>query len=136
MSERAPRQQVIEVDLDALATDAEATVVAGEVEITGEVSEVTWTPRANLTGAATNHRALSVINKGLDGNGATVIATLAFDSGVNALDFDELTIPLSEVEDALDVVPGQQLAVASTAPGSGIADPGGKLRITIQGGAV
>lgn len=131
MSERAPQDQVMEIDNPALATDVEATLVIGEVLSAGFVNEVTYTPVANITGAATNHRAISVINKGLDGNGTVVVATLAFDSGVNALDYDEKTITLSVVAGARAVVAGDVLALASTAPGTGLADPGGKLRVTI-----
>lgn len=136
MSEQAPGVQVLEADLPELGTDVEDTTVIGEVEFDGEVTSVSWVPEADLTGAATNHRSISVINKGLDGNGTTVIATLAFDSGVNASDFDEKAIPLSVVEGAVDVLAGQQLACASLTPGTGIADPGGKIRVEIQRGAV
>ncbi len=135
MSEQAPGRQVMTADLPELGTDVEDTTVIGEVEYDGTVTSVSYTPEADITGAATNHRSISVINKGLDGNGTTVVATLAFDSGVNASDFDEKAITLSVVEGATDVLAGQILACASLTPGSGIADPGGTIRVEISRGA-
>lgn len=131
MAERAPQDTVLEAEIDALGTDVEATVVIGEVQEAGFVNEVTYTPRANITGAATNHRAVTLINKGSDGNGTLVVATLAFDSGINALDFDEKVITLSVVANARVVSPGDVLAWFSSTPGTGIADPGGVVKVTI-----
>jgi hypothetical protein len=40
-------------------------------------------PDAAITGANTNTRTISLVNKGQDGTGTTVVATLALTSGVN-----------------------------------------------------
>lgn len=136
MSETAPRQQNLELELPGLATDVEDTYVLGESQITGELAGASFTPVANITGAADNYREYRLINKGQDGNGTTVMATLAYSAGVNATDFNEDAFTLSAVENALDVVPGDIIAIASLAPGTGLADPGGRIKAVLQAGAV
>lgn len=135
MAERAPGVQVIEADIPSLGTDVEDTYPIGEVEYAGVVTSVSYTPQADITGANTNYRALNLINKGQDGNGSTVIATIDFTSGVNAADFDERALTLSATLANRNVAVGDQLALASTTPGTGIADPGGLLRVEISRGA-
>lgn len=130
MSERAPRSYEMEVELPGLATDAEDTYVAGRAQEDGELTAATLIPTANVTGANTNNRQYDVINKGQDGNGAVVMATLALVSGVNPTDYNEQAFTLSVVAGAVEVAEGDIIAVASTAPGTGIADPGGMVKLT------
>jgi len=130
MSERAPREWTLEVELPGLATDVEDTYVAGRAPEDGVLSAASFTPVANVTGAASNNRQYDVINKGQDGNGTVVMATLAFGSGVNATDFNEQAFTLSVVEGATEVAEGDVIAVLSSAPGTGIADPGGRVDLT------
>jgi hypothetical protein len=96
---------------------------------TGAVVSVTYIPSAAITGAATNHRTVSLVNKGQDGSGSTTIATLAFDNGINAAANDEKTITLSGTAANRDVTEGDVLQWQSTHIGSGIADPGGTVII-------
>lgn len=97
----------------------------------GTVSAVTYTPVTAITGAATNKRDVSLVNKGAAGSGTTVIATLSFDNGVNAAAADEKTITLSATAANLVVAAGDVLQWQSTHIGTGIADPGGLVAITI-----
>lgn len=113
----------------ALGTDVEGTTVVGRVPQAGVVTAVTFVAAAAITGAATNHRKVELVNKGQSGAGTDVIAELAFDNGVNATAFDEKTIVIDTAKD--DVAAGDILAWASTAPGSGLADPGGGVRIKV-----
>lgn len=99
---------------------------------TGVVTSVTYAPDAAITGAATNHRALRLRNRGQAGSGTTVIAELAFDNGVNAAAFDETTITLSATTANRNVAEGDVLELFSDAIGTGIADPGGLLTVTIE----
>jgi hypothetical protein len=107
----------------AAAADATADFPIGRVPITGTVTSVNIIPQADLTGADTNSATLSVVNKGLDGNGTTVIASKAFTNGVNALDFDETALTLSVTAADLAVTAGQVLALRRTKVGTGLATP-------------
>jgi hypothetical protein len=85
---------------------------------------------ANVTANATNFRTLRVINKGQDGNGTTVVATLPLDSpGADDLaDFDEKTIPVTEAN--ATVAAGDVLAFDETVTAAGLAHSG--LRVAVE----
>jgi hypothetical protein len=91
----------------------------------------TYTPDTVLTGVVTNSRTLSLRNKGQTGAGSTVMATLAYVNGVNIAAFDEGTIPNSGVAGATDIAAGDVLALQSLHVGTGLADPGGLLKIVV-----
>ena len=105
-----------------------------EAPFGGSVVEVTYTPIANVTGAASpSSRTVSLINHGQDGSGTTVVASLALLSGVNLVAFDEKTITLSVVANATTVVAGDQLEWKSIAVGgTGLVDPGGTVNILFE----
>lgn len=127
-----PNVDVYELQSPGQATAANDSIWAlDRVKRAGTVSVVTYAPNADITGAATNNRTFNLINKGQDGNGTTVIATLNFGNGVNASDFDEKTIPLSGVADNLVVAAGDILAWQSDAINTGIADPGGLVNVEV-----
>lgn len=130
MSGMAPlaRKYEAEVPAIAAANTGSATVAA---EFAGVVSGVTYIPTATITGAATNNRTISVVNRGQDGSGSTVVASLNFAAGTNAPGFDEKAITLSVVANATTVAAGDVLELRSAAVGTGIADPGGTAFITI-----
>lgn len=96
----------------------------------GTVSAVTYATVTAITGANTNTRSVSLVNKGTDGSGTTVIATLQFNSGVNTTAAVPKTITLSATASDLNVTAGQVLQWQSTHVGTGIADPGGLVAIT------
>lgn len=114
----------------ALGTDVEATYGFFRAPYNLTITAASYAPVANITGAATNNRKVAVVNKGADGNGTDEVAALTYDNGVNATDFNEDALTLSGTPANLDVDEGEILAWASTAPGSGIADPGGLATIT------
>jgi hypothetical protein len=93
------------------------------------VTAVSYTPLTVITGANTNTRSVSLVNKGQAGAGTAVVATLQFNSGVNAAAADERTITLSVTPADLVLVAGDVLQWQSTAVGTGIADPGGLVAI-------
>lgn len=113
------------------AADATSDEVIGRVPISGVVASVNFIPDADLTGADTNSATLSVVNKGLDGNGTTVVASKAFTAAVNAPDFDETAITLSVTAADLVVTAGQVLAFRRTKVGTGLATPGGKIVVNV-----
>ena len=101
------------------------------VDSDGTVTSVTYAPVTAITGANTNTRSLSLVNKGQAGAGNTVIATIQYNSGVNAAASDENAVTLSGTPANLNVVAGDILQWQSTAVGTGIADPGGLVAVTI-----
>lgn len=132
MSEQAPRVRTYEENVPPVTILATTVTQICEIEEAGVVSRVDYKPQANITGAASPaSRSLQIINKGQDGNGAVVVATLAFLGGVNGLDFDEIAFTLSATAADLVVAEGDVL-VLSSAPvgGTGLVDPGGRIKVT------
>lgn len=115
--------------LAAAGTDADVAVFVAPFDCT--VTSVTYAPNVGITGADTNSRTFNLRNKGLTGVGTTVVASRAFTNGVNASPFDETPITLSGTAANLNLVAGDVLAWNSDAIGTGIADPGGLLRVSV-----
>lgn len=135
MADTAPLVKKLSVTAPAVAAASDADLTLGEAPFAGSVTGASYTPEANITGNTTETRTLTVVNKGADGNGTTVVATLAYTTGVNATDFNEQAFTLSAVADATDVAAGDILAVVSTHGGStGLADPGGLVQVEITRG--
>lgn len=131
MPDMAPLVRKYEAELPAAVA---ANTVSGSVrtEYAGTVTAVTYVPSAAVTGAATDNRTVSVVNRGQDGTGTTVVASLNFGSGVNAAAFDEKAITLSVVANATTVAEGDVLEVRSAAVGTGIAEPGSTAFVEIS----
>lgn len=133
MSDMIPLVVELSSSTEAVAANADATVIIGRVGLAGVVTAVTYTPEANITGHGTESRTFSLINKGTDGNGTTVIATLAMLATVDGVDFDEKAITLSATAADLVVADGQILAWTSVHVGTtGLADPGGRVKVAIS----
>jgi len=96
------------------------------------VAGVTYTSVTAITGANTNSRTVVLVNLGQSGVGTTIIATLAFVSGVNTVAGDEKTITLSATPANLVLAAGDVLQWQSTHVGTGIADPGGLVTLTLS----
>jgi hypothetical protein len=113
------------------------TIPVAEAPFAGSVSSVSYTPISTLTGAATNYRTLRLVNKGSDGSGSTVIASLAFSgSGVVATADDEKAITLSGTAANLVVAQGDILAWDETVAGTGLDSPGGLVQVEFTRGDV
>lgn len=133
MTDRAPLVQKMVADTDAVAANADKTENIGAAPFDGTITGVTFAPNSVLTGANTDSRTISVINKGQAGSGSTTVASKAFTSGVNAPASDETDITLSGTAANLVVVQGDMLAFVSTHVGStGLADPGGLVSISLS----
>lgn len=133
MADQAPLIVKMTAATAGAAAAADETVVVGRAGFAGTVTAVTYAPEANITGANTDSRTVSLVNKGTDGNGTTVVATLAMVSGVNSNDFDERAITLSATAADLVVADGDILAWTSVHVGStGLADPGGLVTVTLS----
>lgn len=131
MTELAPLTQKLTADADAVAKGSDGSLSIGAAPFAGTVTGVTYTPPTKLTGANTNSRTLSLVNKGAGGEGTAVIAELACVSGVNANAFDETALTLSGTGSKLVVADGDVLAFVSTHVGEGLADPGGEVTVRI-----
>lgn len=127
MPDSAPLTRVREEVVPGVATSSSDDTVIGQAHFAGTVTKVEYVPTAAMTGAVTNNRTVSLINKGQDGASTTVVATLIFAAGVTAAASNEILIPLT-VNTA--VVEGDTLLWRSVHNGGGIADPGGLVRIT------
>ncbi|MGC2239122.1 MAG: hypothetical protein WA584_23405 [Pyrinomonadaceae bacterium] len=122
---------VVERVMPAVATATDATNAVHRAR-KGTITSVKYVAASTITGANTNSRTFSLINKSTDGTGTTVIATKAFTSGVNATAQIETDITVSVTAADLNVSEGDILALLSDSIGTGIADPGGLLIITYK----
>jgi hypothetical protein len=98
----------------------------------GVVSSVTFVPVAAITGANTNTRQIQLINKGSNGAGTTVVATLQFNLATDAVALVSKAVTLSGTPANLVVAAGDVLVWASNAIGTGQADPGGLATVSIS----
>lgn len=128
---QSPRQDTIRIVVPAAAQAATESTTLFSMPYTGVISSVTYVPDTAITGANTNTRKVSLVNKGTTGSGTTEMAALQFDSGVNGTAFDEKTITLSGTAANLNVASGDVVAWVSAAVSSGLADPGGTVFVTI-----
>lgn len=128
----APLVRVIEQDVPAAATAVADDSVIAQSPFAGTVTAVQYVPEAAITGAATNNRAVSLVNKGQAGSGTTVVATLTFASGVNATANNEVALTLSATPADLVLAEGDTLQWRSIVNGTGLADPGGIARVVVS----
>lgn len=131
MSDKAPSIQVLTATDPGVAITTDDTFTVGEVKEAGVVSAVSFTPEAASTGDDSNKRTYTLINKGQDGTGTTVVATIDLVSGVNLAAFDEKDATLSVVAGATTVAAGDILAWKSLHTGTGLVDPGGIVKVEI-----
>lgn len=133
MSDSAPLVRTIEEGVPAVSTvgNDDDTVIA-QAPFAGTVTAVNYVPEAAITGAATNNRTISLVNKGQAGSGTTVVASLNFGNGTNATANNEVALTLSATAADLVIAEGDTLQWRSTHIGTGIADPGGLARVTVS----
>lgn len=132
MGNQAPHVTRIQVPAEPVATVGNDLSTAIKATVAGNVTSVTYLPVAARAGAATNSRTLNLINKGSDGSGTTVVATLALVAGVDLAAFDEKAITLSATAADVVVAAGDVLQWQSLHVGTGIADPGGTVCVEIS----
>lgn len=133
MSEQAPLVRVISENVPGVATaGSDDTIMLAEAPFAGTVTSVTYTPDADITGAATNHRRVALINRGATGAGTTIVAELSYDTGINGVAGNEQALTLSGTAGNLTVAAGDILAWFSDAVGTGLADPGGLVQAEVS----
>jgi hypothetical protein len=134
MADTAPLVRVIQANVPAVSTagNDDDTVIA-QAPFDCTVTAVEYVPEAGITGAATNNRTFSLVNKGQAGSDSTTVASLAFDSGsVTATANNEKAITLSGTAANLNLTAGDTLLWRSVHVGTGITDPGGLVKVTIS----
>jgi hypothetical protein len=132
MPDTSPLVRKLQATIPASALTVDYDQTVGEAPFACTVTSATYTPEANITGHDTETRTFTLVNKGTDGNGTTVVATLAMAASVNATDFDEKALTLSVVAGATTLAAGAILAFVSTHTGStGLADPGGLVQVEL-----
>jgi hypothetical protein len=109
------------------STAVTGTVVA-EAPEDGTVTSVSYTPDAAATATK---RTYTLVNRGQDGTGTTVIATFDGVTGANLVAGDEKDFTLSAVANATNVTAGDELALAEAVTSTGTANPGGLLQVEI-----
>lgn len=128
----APKVSVFTQPVPAVGAGADLVTPVCRAPFAGTITGVTYTALTTMTGAATNNRTLSLINKGAGGSGTTVAASLAMSvNTVVCTAYDEKAIPLSGTAADLVVAEGDILAFSSVHIGSGIADTSGLVTVTI-----
>lgn len=129
---QAPLVEVFRAPVAPVATGSDYSTVVCAAPYDATVTAVKYVPNTTITGAATNTRKHDLLNKGQDGSGSTNAASLQYNNGVNAPAFDAKDITLSGTAANLAVVAGDVLAFASTHVGTGLADPGGTVEVTLS----
>jgi hypothetical protein len=126
---QSPLKRTIIQRVPAVAAGSDADTALMIADYDGTLVSCSYVPDTVLTGVVTNSRTLALRNKGATGVGSTVMATQAFVNGVNIAAMDEGAIPVSGTPANLDFVAGDVIALQSLHVGTGLADPGGLLRI-------
>lgn len=131
MPDTHPLTRTVELRVAAVGTaNATLNTPAHVVPFAATVTSVQYVADSGITGAATNNRAVALVNKGAAGSGTTSVAAKAYASGVNATALVPDTITLSGTAANLVLAAGDVLRWESTPNGTGATDPGGLIRIT------
>lgn len=132
MSFTAPHRTVLTAAIAPIATAGNSqTTPIGIAPYAGEITAAQVVPADDITGAATNNRRVRVINRGQDGNGTTVVATVQFTNGTDADGFAPCGLALATSPEDRLVQEGDVLAWESAAVGTGITDPGGLAHVVV-----
>lgn len=121
---------IVEGDMAAVGATTDRQDVLGTAQFPATVTRAVFIPNAAITGNDTNKFTLTIVNEGQAGTGTTVVATLDFVANVNGVAGDEKEFTLSATAANLEIAEGDVLSVNSDATGgSGLANPGGVLRV-------
>jgi hypothetical protein len=133
MADEAPLSRTQNHQVPAVGTAGnDATTVLFQAPFPCTVTLVNYVPASAITGANTNTRLVELVNKGQAGSGTTQVATIQFNSGVNAAADDEKAITLSGTAANLVLAQGDTVIWNSTHVGTGIADPGGLVSVVLS----
>lgn len=132
MGQPAPIVKVFHAVVPARAATVDGTIAMLRVPFAATIVAITYLAVAAITGANTDTRTLTAINKLQAGVGTTSLGALAFILGVDAVANKEKAFTLSATAGDLVCAEGDILALQSAhAGGSGLADPGGVIVVTL-----
>lgn len=117
--------------LASAATAVTAETIIGRSSFKAAVVGAWFIPAANMTGAATNNRAISLVNRGAAGAGVTALATITYTGSVNgtALIAQAMTLGADVAVASGDVITAQALVNGSGLP----LTAGGVVAVELQG---
>jgi hypothetical protein len=125
-----PRFETVSQVVPASATAAAADIILTIAPFAGALISAKYVPDTAITGANTDTRKVSVINRAA-GAGTTEMAALTFVSGTNGTAFAPSSLTLAATAADRNFTAGQVIAFRSAAVGNGLADPGGTIFIEI-----
>lgn len=129
---QSPKVEYLTRTLPARVAGADGTAPLFCVPFAATVVSLAYIPAATITGDMPDTRTVSVINKTQAGIGSTILGSLAFITGVDAVAHDEKPLTLSATPADLVVAEGDVLALTSAHGGStGLADPGGVIVVKL-----
>ena len=128
----SPRIERITAVVPAAAQGADDAQTVWVATFAGKVTAVSYIADTAITGADTNTRKVSLVNKGADGTGTTEMAAIQFNNTINATAFDEKALTLSSTVANRNFAAGDVLAWVTAKVATGIADPGGTVTITVE----
>lgn len=111
------------------STTAESSL--GRAPFKSKVVGAYFIAESALSGAASNNRVLSVVNK-VSGAGSAIPATLIFTAGVDAIAYDDTALTVSATDATVALAAGDVLSVQSLVTGTGLAQPAGKVVVLLQ----
>ena len=125
-----PHLDVVEKVVVAVVLGSDLVTPIHKCIEAGTVTKCEWIPTAAFVGADTNTRTISVINKGAAGAGTNQLANQLLNaaSGTQAADV-AFVIPAGTGPNT--VAAGDILVFSSVHNGTGLADPGGMVRLEI-----
>jgi hypothetical protein len=125
--------ELLQATLPAAGAAVAQDQAIGRSPITGTVVGASVISEAAVTANGTNYRTIRVLNKGQDGLGTTVVASLALDTpGTdNLVAFDEKALDLSGTAANLNVNQGDILVADETVTASGLAHSGYKVQVQV-----
>jgi hypothetical protein len=134
MTDQAPLTKELTADVPAATIAATQDQTIGEAPFAGEVTAVSLISEGAVTANATNYRTFTVVNKGQDGSGSTVVATLALDTPTtdDLAAKDEKAFVLSAVEHATEIAEGDVLIVSEAVTASGLAHSGYQIKVVVD----
>jgi hypothetical protein len=130
-----PWIQSLYLDADPVAAANDLSSLVGKAPFAGSVVAVEYEPSGAMTtnGATNIARQFTLYNRSSGGAGSVVVAQLTTGSANTLADNVPKVVPLSTVTSAQTVAAGDTLEWESLHSGAtGIADPGGKVRVDIS----
>jgi hypothetical protein len=124
---QAPLVSTISGAIAAQIAAGEGDQIIGRAPHSGRVTKCSLSPEAAVTGDTAIKRTFTLVSKGQDGSGSTVLATLDLITGTDLVAFDEKEFTLS----GAIVAEGDILAVVEVVVSTGIAHSGGTVIVQI-----